>query len=71
MRKNVALIGFLGTGKTHLATALGIYGLTQHRKRVRFCATLDVVNALEEEKNLGRAGRIAMMPGAYGPGGTR
>lgn len=31
---NVVLIGGTGTGKTHLATALGIAGITQHGKRV-------------------------------------
>ncbi len=69
--QNVVLIGGPGTGKTHLATALGISGLTQHGNRVRFYSTVDLVNALEQEKSLGRAGRIAMMPGAHGPGGAR
>lgn len=32
--QNVVLVGGLGTGKTHLATALGIAGLTRHAKRV-------------------------------------
>lgn len=34
------------TGKTRLATALGIARLTQHAKRVRFYSTVDPVNAL-------------------------
>ncbi len=54
------LVGGPGTGKTHLATALGISGLTRHSKRVRFYSTVDLVNALEQEKTQGRAGRIAM-----------
>jgi DNA replication protein DnaC len=54
------LVGGPGTGKTHLATALGIAGLTRHAKRVRFYSTVDLVNALEYEKSQGRAGRIAM-----------
>ena len=58
--QNVVLIGGPGTGKTHLATALGISGLTRHAKRVRFYSTVDLVNALEQEKSQGRAGRIAM-----------
>ena len=58
--QNAVLIGGPGTGKTHLATALGISGLTHHGKRVRFYSTVDLVNALEQEKSQGKAGRIAM-----------
>ena len=58
--QNVVLVGGPGTGKTHLTTALGISGLTRHGKRVRFYSTVDLVNALEQEKTQGRAGRIAM-----------
>lgn len=58
--QNVVLIGGPGTGKTHLATALGISGLSRYGKRVRFYSTVDLVNALEQEKAQGRAGRIAM-----------
>ena len=58
--QNVVLIGGPGTGKTHLATALGISGLTRHGKRVRFYSTIDLVNALEQEKSQGKAGRIAL-----------
>ncbi|MCE2996626.1 MAG: IS21-like element helper ATPase IstB [Flammeovirgaceae bacterium] len=58
--QNVVLIGGPGTGKTHLATALGISGLAHHAKRVRFYSTVDLVNALEQEKVQGKAGRIAM-----------
>ena len=57
---NVVLIGGPGTSKTHLATALGISGLTRHAKRVRSYSTVDLVNALKQEKGRGRAGRIAM-----------
>ena len=56
---NVVLVGGPGTGKTHLATAIGVAGITRHGKRVRFYSTVDLVNALEQEKALGRAGRIA------------
>ena len=55
----MVLIGGPGTGKTHLASALGIAAITQHGKRVRFYSTVDLVNALEQEKAQGRAGRIA------------
>jgi DNA replication protein DnaC len=58
--QNVVLVGGPGTGKTHLATALGISGLTHHRKRVRFYSTVDLVNALEQEKARGKAGRITL-----------
>lgn len=56
---NVVLIGGTGTGKTHLATALGIAGITQHSKRVRFYSTVDLVNMLEQEKAAGKAGKLA------------
>jgi DNA replication protein DnaC len=56
---NVVLVGGPGTGKTHLATAIGVAGLTRHGKRVRFHSTVDLVNALEQEKSQGKAGRIA------------
>ena len=56
---NVVLVGGPGTGKTHLATAIGAAGITEHGKRVRFYSTVDLVNALEREKAEGKAGRIA------------
>jgi DNA replication protein DnaC len=57
---NVVFVGGPGTGKTHLATALGVAGVTQRGKRVRFYSTVDLVNALEREKAEGKAGRIAV-----------
>jgi DNA replication protein DnaC len=56
---NVVFVGGTGTGKTHLATALGVSGITQHGKRVRFFSTVDLVNALEQEKAAGKAGKLA------------
>jgi DNA replication protein DnaC len=56
---NVVFIGGTGTGKTHLATALGVSGITKHSKRVRFYSTVDLVNLLEQEKAAGKAGRLA------------
>lgn len=56
---NVVFIGGTGTGKTHLATALGIAGITQHGKRVRFYSTVGLVNLLEQEKAAGKAGKLA------------
>ena len=56
---NLVLLGGPGTGKTHLATAIAMSGITRHGKRVRFYSTVDLVNALETEKAQGKAGRIA------------
>ena len=58
--QNVVLVGGPGTGKSHLATAIGVSGVTQHGKRVRFYSTVDLVNALEQEKAQGKAGRIVL-----------
>ena len=58
--RNVVFIGGPGTGKSHLATALGVSGITRHGRRVRFYSTVDLVNALEQEKAAGKAGRLAM-----------
>lgn len=55
---NVVLVGGPGTGKTHLATALGVQAVEQHRKKVRFFSTVELVNALEKEKALGKTGQI-------------
>ena len=57
--QNVVFIGGTGTGKTHLATALGVSGITHHSKRVRFFSTVDLVNALEQEKAMNKAGQLA------------
>lgn len=57
--ENIVLIGGTGTGKTHLATALGVAAITECGKRVRFYSTVDLVNTLEQEKAAGKAGRLA------------
>lgn len=57
--ENVVLIGGPGTGKSHIATALGVQAIEHHRRRVRFFPTVELVNALEQEKALGKAGKIA------------
>ena len=59
MAQNVVLIGGPGTGKTHLATAIGLAGIAAKGKRVRFYSTVDLVNELEKEKRDGKPGRIA------------
>ena len=56
---NIVLVGGPGTGKSHLAVAIGVAGVTRHSKRVRFYSVVDLVNALEQEKAQGKAGRIA------------
>ena len=56
---NVVLVGGPGTGKTHIATALGVQAVEHHHKRVRFFSTVELVNALEQEKAQGRSGQIA------------
>ena len=57
--QNAVLIGGPGTGKTHLATTIGVAGIAAKGKRVRFYSTVDLVNELEKEKREGKAGRIA------------
>ena len=55
---NLILVGGTGTGKTHLATALGVAAI-HHGKRVRFYNAVDLVNQLEKEKTQGRSGTLA------------
>ena len=57
--QNIVLVGGPGTGKTHLATAIGIQAIAHHRKRVRFLPTIELVNTLEQEKTEGKPGRLA------------
>ena len=57
--QNVVLIGGPGTGKSHVATAFGIQAIEHNRKKVRFFSTVELVNALEQEKMRGKAGQIA------------
>ncbi len=57
--QNVVLVGGTGTGKSHLATALGVKAITEFTKRVRFFSTVDLANTLELEKAAGKHGRMA------------
>jgi DNA replication protein DnaC len=56
--RNIVFVGGTGTGKTHLATALGRQAVLQG-KRVRFYSVVDLVNQLDAEKRQGRAGKLA------------
>lgn len=56
---NVVFIGGPGTGKTHLASAIGIEAVQRHGKRVRYFSTVELTNALEQEKSIGKQGQIA------------
>jgi len=56
---NVVLVGGPGTGKTHLASAIGVQAITHLHKRVRYFSTVELVNLLEQEKAAGRAGHLA------------
>ena len=59
--ENVVLIGGPGTGKSHVATAIGVQAIEHHRCKVRFYSTVEPVNALEQEKALGKTGKMAAM----------
>jgi DNA replication protein DnaC len=57
--ENIVLVGGPGTGKTHIATAIGVQAIIHHHCRVRFLSTIELVNALEQEKLNGKQGRLA------------
>ncbi len=57
--QNIVFVGGPATGKSHLATALGAKAINQHGKRVRFFSTIELTNALEQEKAAGKQGRLA------------
>lgn len=54
---NVAILGPVGTGKTHLATALGIEAC-RRRKRVVFIRAADLVRELIEARDHRELGRL-------------
>ena len=58
--QNLVLVGGTGTGKTHLAIAIGVSGIQSHNKKVRFYSAIDLANSLEQEKNTGKQGRLAL-----------
>ena len=57
-RRNIALIGNAGTGKSHLAIAIGSKAVRDGYK-VKFYNLVDLANQLEREKLDGIAGRTA------------
>lgn len=57
--QNIVLIVGPGTGKTRAATALGVQAHEHYRRKVGFFSTIELVNALEQEKTIGKAGKIA------------
>ena len=57
-QRNAVLVGGTGTGKTHLAIAIG-RSCVRTGARVRYYNTIDLVNRLEAETRAGKAGRIA------------
>ncbi|MFZ6649778.1 IS21-like element helper ATPase IstB [Undibacterium sp. TJN25] len=57
---NIVLVGGPGTGKTHIATAIGTQAIEQHDCRVRYFSTVELVNMLEIEKQQGKAGQLAL-----------
>jgi DNA replication protein DnaC len=57
-QRNVVLIGGTGTGKTHLAIAIG-RALIRGGTRGRFFNVVDLVNQLEAETRSGKQGRMA------------
>ena len=61
-RRNVVLVGGTGTGKTHLAIAITA-AVVRAGARGRYFNTVDLVNRLEEESRLGKAGALASQLG--------
>ena len=54
---NLILVGGTGTGKTHIAIALGTV-LINNGKKARFFNAVDLINALIKEQADGNAGKI-------------
>lgn len=55
--RNIILVGGTGTGKTHLSIAIASEAIRQG-KRCRFYNVVDLVNQLEQEKLMGKAGAL-------------
>jgi DNA replication protein DnaC len=59
-KKNLILYGNEGTGKTHLATAIGIEACRLGMSTV-FYRTADLVNRLSEARKTGKSSNTKMM----------
>ena len=57
-QRNIVLVGGTGTGKTYLASAITA-NVVRNGARGRYFNTVDLVNRLEEETRLGKAGTLA------------
>ena len=55
--RNAVFVGGTGTGKSHLAIAIGVNAVNA-RRRVRFFSAVELVNRLDSELRDGRAGRL-------------
>jgi DNA replication protein DnaC len=60
-QRNIVLVGGTGTGKTHLAVAITA-SVVRAGARGRYFNTVDLVNRLEEESRLGKAGALPSSP---------
>ena len=56
-KENILMLGTVGTGKTHLATALGLKACNKDKK-VKFYRTVDLTNKLLEQHQKGQAGKM-------------
>jgi DNA replication protein DnaC len=58
--QDIVLVSGPGTGNTHVAIAIAFHVVEHHRRNVRFFSTIDLANALEQERaKRGKAGQIA------------
>jgi DNA replication protein DnaC len=55
---NLIFVGGTCTGKTHLATTIGVAAIHQS-KRLRVFNVVDLVNLLERERAIGKVGNLA------------
>ena len=55
----MVLVGGRGNGKTDLATDIGVQAILHYRRWVRFFSTIELVNALEFDKQTAKPEQIA------------